>query len=141
MAKKAKVKKAKKKTAAKAKAPKKAKKKAAAKKSAVKKAKKAPARKTVPAPAPAKYKPAANETKAGDVDDYFSRIGVIALELKAPLALGDSIHVHGHTTDYNQKVESMQIDHAPVPSAKKGDSVGIKVGEKSRKGDQVFIVR
>ena len=146
MAKKAKSKKAKKSTAARKKPVKKAKKKVAAKKKAVKKsAARKPKKSTAKAKAQGKpaaqYQPAANETKIGEVEDFFARIGVIALTVKAPLSIGDNIHVHGHTTDYSQRVDSMQINHASVQSAKKGDSIGIKAAQRSRKGDQVFVVR
>ena len=79
-------------------------------------------------------------TKLGEVEDYFSHIGVIALTLKDSVALGDTIRVQGHTTNFLQRVDSMQIDHEPVKSSKKGDSVGIKVYEKCRKGDDVFRI-
>jgi hypothetical protein len=86
------------------------------------------------------YQPAANETFLGLVDDYFAHVEVIALYLKDRLAVGDVIHVHGHTTDYTQRVDSMQTDHKPVTAATKGSSIGVKVGQKSRKGDRVFRV-
>lgn len=78
------------------------------------------------------------EIEIGEIEDYFAHVSVIALYLKQPLSVGDAIHVHGHTTDFIQSVESMQIEHVPVQNAKKGDSVGIRVGDKSRKGDKVF---
>ena len=77
----------------------------------------------------------------GKVEDYFGKISVIALTLKDSLSLGDSVHVLGHTTDFVQELKSMQINHNPVKAAKKGDSVGFKVGEKARKGDNVYRVR
>ena len=86
------------------------------------------------------YKAAANEANAGEVEDYFAKIGVIALTLKVPLSIGDTIHVHGHTTEITQKVESMQIEHAPVQTAKKGDGIGIKINDRCRKGDTVYKV-
>lgn len=90
--------------------------------------------------APAGYRPAKNEIKLGEVEDYFSHIGVIALNLKESLSIGNAVHVHGHTTDLAQRVESMQINHVSVQNAKKGDSVGIKVNDKCRKGDEVFKI-
>ncbi|MBI2915348.1 MAG: translation elongation factor-like protein [Elusimicrobia bacterium] len=84
--------------------------------------------------------PAANESVLGEVEDFFGHIGVIALTLKVPLVLGDTIHVRGHTTDLTQKVLSMQINRKPIQKAKKGDPVGIKVDDKCRKGDAVFRV-
>ena len=134
---------------AKKKSPPKKKKAAAGKPKAVKKkpaAKKPAAKKKLSAPlahnaaASTAYKPASNETKLGEVEDFFGNISVIALTLKSDLAVGNTIHVRGHTTDIEQKVVSMQIEHASVPKAKKGDGVGIKIGGKCRKGDDVYRV-
>lgn len=80
------------------------------------------------------------EEKIGIVEDYFAKISVIAVKLDGELKVGDKIHIKGHTTDFYQIVESMQIEHQQVTSAKKGDSVGIKVNEKCRKGDAVYKV-
>ena len=76
----------------------------------------------------------------GKVEDYFGKISVIALTVKESLALEDTIHVIGHTTDFAEVVKSMQVDRKPIKAAKRGDSVGIKVGEKARKGDNVYRV-
>ena len=81
------------------------------------------------------------ETEIGEVFDFFSRVSVIALKLKAPLKLGETIHVKGNTTDFTQKVESMQADNTPLKEAKKGADVGIKVGSPARRGDSVFLVK
>ena len=90
--------------------------------------------------APQGYRPASNEKKLGEVEDFFGNIGVIALTVKEDLAVGNTIHVRGHTTDLTQKVDSMQINHVSIPQARKGDSVGIKVTDKCRKGDEVYRV-
>jgi len=79
-------------------------------------------------------------TLLGLVEDFFSHVGVIALTLKKPLAAGDTIRVKGHTTDITQRVDSMQIEHATIQSASAGDSVGIKVAGRARKGDAVYKV-
>jgi len=80
------------------------------------------------------------ELKIGVVDDFFSHVNVIATKLEEELSVGDTIHIKGHTTDFTQQVESMQIEHTPVQKAKKGDNVGIKVKERVRKGDIVYKV-
>jgi putative protease len=54
--------------------------------------------------------------------------------------VGDKIHVKGHTTDMEAVVESMQINNVNVQEAKAGDSVGVKVGDRARKGDSVYKV-
>jgi|TARA_B100000315_G_C14303924_1_gene463137 putative protease len=76
----------------------------------------------------------------GTVVGYYDHVKVIAIELTAPLKVGDKIQVKGATTDFTLTVNSMQIEHESVESAKKGDSVGIKVPERSRKNDKVYKV-
>ena len=81
------------------------------------------------------------EEEIGKVTHYFSKINVGVLELtKGELRVGDTIHLKGHTTDFYQKVESMQIEHQPVELAKAGDSLGIKVEGPVREHDLVFKV-
>ncbi len=78
------------------------------------------------------------EEKIGEVTHYFDKIGVAIVKLSAPLAKGDKIRVKGATTDFDQTVESMQVDHSEVESAKSGDELGIKVADKAREGDDVL---
>jgi len=81
------------------------------------------------------------EEEIGRISHYFSRIGVGVVELtKGSLKVGDTIHIKGHTTDLYQKVESMQIEHAPVQAAKKGESFGLHVESQVREHDLVFKV-
>lgn len=77
----------------------------------------------------------------GKITHYFSNIGVGVIKLSAPLKQGDEIRIMGgENTDFNQKVASMQVDHKEVKVAKKGNSVGLKVGEKVREGYHVYKV-
>ena len=80
------------------------------------------------------------EEKIGTVSDFFARPIVAAIELTAPLNVGDTIHIKGHTTDLEVVVGSMQIKNATVNQAKAGDSVGVKVTDRARKGDEVYKV-
>jgi selenocysteine-specific translation elongation factor len=80
------------------------------------------------------------EEVIGTVSDFFARPVVAGIELTAPLKLGDKIHVKGHTTDLELTVASMQINNVDVKEAKAGDSVGIKVSERVRRGDTVCKV-
>jgi len=81
------------------------------------------------------------EIMVGKVTDYFAKIGVAALVINnGELRLGDTIHFVGHTTDFEQKINSMQIDLQPVDSIKTGDGVGIKVKDRVRHGDKVYKV-
>jgi hypothetical protein len=82
-----------------------------------------------------------NGVLLGFVEDYFAKIGVIALTLKASIAVGQKMQVLGHTTNFEQTVGSMQIDHAPVAQAGANDSVGIKVNDRARSGDHVYLLK
>jgi len=76
----------------------------------------------------------------GAVSDFFARPVVAAIELTAALRVGDKIRIKGHTTDLELHVDSMQIDNVPVEEAKAGDSIGVKVSERVRKGDTVYKI-
>ena len=77
----------------------------------------------------------------GRITHYFSNIEVAVIELSAPLKDGDTIRVvGGQETDFEQEVKSMQIDHEEVKSAKKGDSVGLKIKEKVHEGYKVYKI-
>jgi translation initiation factor IF-2 len=83
----------------------------------------------------------AEEVKIGMVSHYFGKVNVAAIDLtEGDLAVGDTIHIKGHTSDFTEKVESMQIDRVDVPKAEKGQGVGIRVSEHARVGDEVFKV-
>jgi len=79
------------------------------------------------------------EKQIGVVSSYFSKAGVAAIKLSSGLKVGDTVHVKGHTTDFKKKVASMQIEKKSVKTAKKGDHIGIKVSEKVRPNDKVFL--
>jgi selenocysteine-specific translation elongation factor len=76
----------------------------------------------------------------GKVSDFFAHPVVAGIELTAPLNVGDKIKIKGHTTDVELIVGSMQIKNANVTAAKAGDSIGIKVPDRVRKGDSVYKV-
>ena len=80
------------------------------------------------------------EEVIGKVSDFFARPVVAGIELNATLKLGDKIHIKGHTTDVELTVNSMQINNMNVNEAKAGDSVGIKVSERVRRGDTIYKV-
>jgi putative protease len=80
------------------------------------------------------------EERIGIVNHYYDKIGVAALALEGELAVGDIIHIKGHTTDFAQKIESMQIENKNVERAKEGDDVAIKVKETAREHDIVYKV-
>lgn len=77
----------------------------------------------------------------GRITHYFSNIEVAVIDLTAPLKAGDTIRVvGGQETDFEQEVASMQIEHEEVKSAKKGDSVGMKIKEKVHEGYKVYKI-
>jgi len=80
------------------------------------------------------------EQEIGTVSDFFAHPVVAAIELTSALNKGDKIHIKGHTTELELTVYSMQIENEPVEQAKAGDSVGVKVPERVRKGDAVYKV-
>ncbi|MBA7475748.1 hypothetical protein ES707_11121 [subsurface metagenome] len=80
------------------------------------------------------------EEVVGNVSDFFAHPVVAGIELTGTLKVGDTIHIKGHTSDMEFTVNSMQIDNANVNEAKAGDSVGIKVSERVRRGDVVYKV-
>lgn len=81
------------------------------------------------------------EKKIGKVTHYFTHLGVAAIEItEGTLSLGDTVHIKGHTTDFHQKVESMQIEHQNVNKAETGQTIGLKVIEHAREHDLVYKV-
>jgi len=81
------------------------------------------------------------EKLIGKITHYFTNIGVGVIEItKGDLKVGDKIHIKGATSDFEQAVDSMQIEHENIEKAKKGDAIGLKVDQQIREGDQVFKV-
>ncbi len=81
------------------------------------------------------------EEEIGRISHYFSKAGVAAIEItKGSLAVGDTIRIKGHTSDFTQKVDSMQIEHQTVQTAVPGQSIGIKVAQHAREHDVVYKV-
>jgi selenocysteine-specific translation elongation factor len=80
------------------------------------------------------------EEEVGKVSDFFARPVVAGIELTARIKVGDKIHIKGHTTDLELTVDSMQINNVNVNEAKAGDSVGIKITDRARRGDTVYKV-
>ena len=80
------------------------------------------------------------EVEIGRVSDFFAHPVVAGIELTGKLKPGDKIHIKGHTTDLEIAVDSMEIDNAVVTEAKTGDSIGVKVPERVRRGDKVYRV-
>ena len=115
------------------------KKKAAAPKKAAPRA--APKAKPKPKPAePPVRGPAPGEVRVGVVTHYYGHLMVAAVKLEVTLAVGQTIHVLGHTSDFRQRVDSMQIEHEQVQEAIGGDEIGIRVAQHAREHDVVYRV-
>jgi hypothetical protein len=74
----------------------------------------------------------------GEITHYFSRCKAGIVKLVKPLAVGDRVRVIGHTTDFRQKIMSLQIDNKAIESASKGKEAGFAVKKKVRSGDKVY---
>ncbi|MFH1552483.1 MAG: hypothetical protein ABID83_02435 [Candidatus Omnitrophota bacterium] len=81
------------------------------------------------------------EDRVGKVVHYFPHVkaAVIVIEKKG-ISIGDHIRIKGHTTDIEQKIESMQVEHEAVESVSKGQEAAIKVKKKVRRRDEVYLV-
>jgi translation elongation factor EF-Tu-like GTPase len=120
-------------------------KKVAAKKKTAVKARAAPGKKRVTARAPAPLpKPAVpaippGTERIGIVTHYYSHLTVAIVQLETGnLRVGDFIHIKGHTSDFSQPVESMEIDHVHVNESRPGQSFGLRVKEHAREHDVVY---
>jgi translation elongation factor EF-1alpha len=80
------------------------------------------------------------DIRVGRITHYYDRIGVAVLELVAELKVGEMIHVHGRTTDFNQRVGSLEIEHQKIQIAKPKDEVALKMLEPVREGDVIYRV-
>jgi putative protease len=74
----------------------------------------------------------------GSVTHYFGHLSVAAVTLTDTLRVGDRIHIKGHTTNVEQSVDSMEVEHAKVDSAGPGDDVALQVKDHVREHDQIF---
>jgi putative protease len=76
--------------------------------------------------------------QVGHITHFFSKISVAIVELTAPLAVGDRILVKGPSTDFEQLVDSMQIEHANIQRAESGQSIGLKIAQPVKERDVVY---
>jgi selenocysteine-specific translation elongation factor len=80
------------------------------------------------------------EKLIGTISHWFGNIKVAGIDLTSKLAVGDQVHILGHTTDFEQEIKSMQIMHQDVSEAGRGDDVGVKLKARARVGDKVYKV-
>jgi len=80
------------------------------------------------------------EVLVGKVTHYYKHIGVAAIELSDALEVGNLIHIKGHTTDFEQEIESMEVQHQSVAKAIRGQVIGLRVKDYVREHDAVYRV-
>ena len=76
--------------------------------------------------------------EVGKVAHFFAKISVAVIELKASISVGDRILIKGPTTNLEQTIESMEIEHEKVTQAEAGQSIGLKVDDRVRENDTVY---
>ncbi len=104
--------------------------------------------KKVSKPAPKPKKPATPPApppppgeRVGVVTHYYGHLSVAIIKLEAgSLRIGDTVHIRGHTSDFSQRVESLQVEHAQVEEVGPNDDFGLKVREHAREHDVVYKV-
>jgi hypothetical protein len=79
----------------------------------------------------------AKAKEIGVIAHYFPKVMAAVVKLKGPLSVGDTVAIKGHTTDFTQQIISIQLDHASLQSAKKGQEIGFQVVSRVRRGDSV----
>ena len=77
-------------------------------------------------------------TVIGIITHYFPKVRAAVIKLKAPLAVGETIKIKGHTTDFTQNVSSIQLEHSTLKEAKKGQEIGLLVNSRVRQHDLVY---
>lgn len=80
------------------------------------------------------------EKEIGRITHYYGHISVGIIELTDALKIGDNIHIKGHTSDFTQGIDSMQIEHKDVSLANPGDVIGIKLTQKAHPNDRVYNI-
>ena len=78
--------------------------------------------------------------EVGEILHYYGHIQVAVVRLSDTLKTGDKIRIKGHTTDFEQEIRSMQVDHNQIETAEKGQEIGMKLNEKVREQDKVYKV-
>ncbi len=78
--------------------------------------------------------------KIGKVTHYYGGIGVAIIDVSGKLSVGDKVKFSDGKNEFEQTIGSMQIEHKDIPSAKKGDMIGLKVDQKVNEGAEVSLV-
>src|SRR3989344_5281404 len=87
---------------------------------------------------PRKTPKAKKQKPIGVVTHFYGNISVAIVKFKTTVKVGTAVKFNGATTDFEETIKSMQFNHEPVSSAKKGQQIGIKVKKRVREGDSVY---
>lgn len=79
--------------------------------------------------------------KVGKITHYYDRLGVAVIKLDKTLRVGDQVKISGHGEEFSQTVDSMQMEHESIKSAKKGQSIGLKVNQPVKDGTDIYLVK
>ena len=82
----------------------------------------------------------AKDTKVGKITHYYDKLGVGIIKLVKSLKVGQTVKISGKTTNFEQLISQMQLDHKDIKSGKKGQEVGVKLNSKVRSGDEVLAI-
>ena len=78
----------------------------------------------------------------GEVTHYFPHVKAAVVKIKeGTLSIGDVVRIKGHTTDFKEKVTSLQVNHKPITRATKGKEIGLKVKKRVREGDKIYKIK
>ncbi len=80
------------------------------------------------------------DLKVGKIIHYYDKIGVAVVELEDDLRVGETIKISGHGNEFVQSVSSMQIEHENIQEAKKGQTIGLKVDQEVKEGDEIYKI-
>jgi putative protease len=80
------------------------------------------------------------DLKVGKIIHYYGKIGVAVVELEDDLRVGETIKISGHGNEFVQSVSSMQIEHENIQEAKKGQTIGLKVDQEVKEGDEIYKI-
>ena len=77
----------------------------------------------------------------GTVSHYYDKIAVAVIELSSPFKVTDTVKFSGHDQEFDQKITSMQLDHKNIDKAKKGQGIAVKVDQKVKENDKIYLVK
>ena len=76
-----------------------------------------------------------------EITHYFPKVHAAVLKVLKPVKIADPIHIRGHLTNFKMTIKSMQINHIPIDSARKGEEIGLEVAQEVKEGDRVYLIR